>query len=323
MKVAFHSNQLGVRGTEVAMFDYADCNESILGNESYILTGINPDDTNRNTFTLDKFRARFDDKLLFYKSMADIEAYIDEHSIDAVYWIIAGTDEIALPRNVKNLIHVVFELGTIFGDRYAFVSEWLSEKFKVNGRRLPFVPHIITLPETGANLREELGIPYDALVVGRHGGGNTFDIDYAKKAVSYAVKKRKDICFLFLGTDRFIDHERVMFLPQTYDMLRKRMFINSCDYMLHARKAGETFGLSIGEFLFCDVPVITCDCGVDMHHKNMLKDKGIYYTGYRMLRSILVSLEKRQTAGEYRRLVDRFSPAEVMTVFDRVFLSGL
>ena len=37
MKVAFHSNQLCIRGTSVQMFDYAVHNEEILGNESIII----------------------------------------------------------------------------------------------------------------------------------------------------------------------------------------------------------------------------------------------------------------------------------------------
>ncbi len=36
--VAFHSNQLGIRGTEVALYDYARYNEEILGNKSYIIS---------------------------------------------------------------------------------------------------------------------------------------------------------------------------------------------------------------------------------------------------------------------------------------------
>lgn len=38
MKIAFLSNKITMRGTEVAMYDYADYNESILGNNSVIIT---------------------------------------------------------------------------------------------------------------------------------------------------------------------------------------------------------------------------------------------------------------------------------------------
>jgi hypothetical protein len=36
--IAFLSNKLTLRGTEVALYDYADYNEKILGNKSIIIT---------------------------------------------------------------------------------------------------------------------------------------------------------------------------------------------------------------------------------------------------------------------------------------------
>ena len=38
MNIAFLSNKLTLRGTEVAIYDYADNNEKILGNNSIIIT---------------------------------------------------------------------------------------------------------------------------------------------------------------------------------------------------------------------------------------------------------------------------------------------
>ncbi len=38
MKIAFHSNQLSIRGTEVVLFDYAHYNKLLLGNESFIIS---------------------------------------------------------------------------------------------------------------------------------------------------------------------------------------------------------------------------------------------------------------------------------------------
>ena len=38
LTVAFLSNKLTLRGTEIAIFDYADYNEKILGNKSIIIT---------------------------------------------------------------------------------------------------------------------------------------------------------------------------------------------------------------------------------------------------------------------------------------------
>ena len=36
--IAFHSNQLGIRGTEEALYDYAHFNETILKNKSFIIS---------------------------------------------------------------------------------------------------------------------------------------------------------------------------------------------------------------------------------------------------------------------------------------------
>jgi len=38
--VAFHSNELNVRGTNVALYDYALYNEELLGNKSFIISFV-------------------------------------------------------------------------------------------------------------------------------------------------------------------------------------------------------------------------------------------------------------------------------------------
>ena len=55
--IAFHSNQLSVTGTEVALYDYAHHNATLLGNRSVILYNrLNP---NNKSEALDKFCQRF------------------------------------------------------------------------------------------------------------------------------------------------------------------------------------------------------------------------------------------------------------------------
>ena len=53
MKIGFHDNSLNLRGTSVALFDYAYYNQKILGNESVIFYNIN--DINTNVEVLEKF----------------------------------------------------------------------------------------------------------------------------------------------------------------------------------------------------------------------------------------------------------------------------
>ena len=52
--IAFHDNNLCLRGTTQAMFDYADFNEKILGNKSIILSS-----PNGNLDAINKFKYRF------------------------------------------------------------------------------------------------------------------------------------------------------------------------------------------------------------------------------------------------------------------------
>ena len=41
MKVAFHTNQMCLRGTEIAIYDYAKYNRELLNNESIIFCNAN------------------------------------------------------------------------------------------------------------------------------------------------------------------------------------------------------------------------------------------------------------------------------------------
>ncbi|NJO61956.1 MAG: hypothetical protein HC836_28055 [Richelia sp. RM2_1_2] len=82
MKIAFHCNQLSIRGTEVAMFDYAHYNEKLLGNESIVLAK-NPELYKySDPRAIQKFQERFPQKLFFYNNINEIEAILDENKID-------------------------------------------------------------------------------------------------------------------------------------------------------------------------------------------------------------------------------------------------
>lgn len=147
---------------------------------------------------------------------------------------------------------------------------------------LPYVPHMIDLPRCGGNLRSELGIPADAIVFGRYGGKETFDIPFTKRVIYSVAKKRPDLYFLFMNTDNFINNQsyfkkkilnyivspiafsrknfpNVIFLEGVSDPEKKVKFIQTCDAMLHARKQGESFGIACGEFSIKNKPVITCN----------------------------------------------------------------
>ncbi len=311
MRITFHSNQLSERGTEVALYDYAFFNEVVLGNESFIVSSGSGD-----LSTLDKFRRRFPVQL--YEDPSELETLLERSQADALYAIKYGLDDGLLGRNCKNLIHAVFDPTHPHGDVYAAVSQWLSEA--KTGGRIPFVPHMIHLPDTRADLREELSIPPKAVVLGRYGGYDQFDIPFVHHVVDKIAREETGIYFLFMNTCPFTDpHERIIHLPKNVNLTYKTAFINTCNAMLHARRQGETFGLAIGEFSIRDRPVLTWTRSSDKSHLQILGGKALAYSSEQDLESIIRGLGGLE-GGHWDAYSREFSPEPVMERFRRVFL---
>ena len=312
--VAFHSNQLGIRGTEVALYDYARYNEEILGNKSYIISCSTAD-----LATLKKFQNRF--KVFLYNKFADCFEFVKDKNIEYVYYIKAGDNDGKIIPNVKNLIHVVFQNKDIHGDKYAYVSKWLANTM---GMEESYIPHIVSLPDPQTDYREQLGIPENNIVIGRYGGYGEFDLPFVYREIYNVLQLRNDITFLFMNTRPFgADHPNIIHVNGTHNLQNKSNFINTCDYMIHGRNHGESFGLAICEFLHGGKPVISWKNGVDKHHVDLLGDKGIWYEGPVDLNAILINLAKQNesiTSIDCKLLVKQFSPKNVMERFDKIFL---
>lgn len=310
--VGFHSNQLGIRGTEVALYDYAFYNEEILGNKSYIISNANAELT-----TLKKFQNKFE--VFLYEKFEECEQFVKDKGIEYVYYIKAGDNDGKVISGAKNAIHAVFQNKDVHGDSYAYVSKWLAEQM---GMEEQYVPHIVCLPEPKKNYKEKLNIPENNIVIGRYGGFNDFDLPFVYKAIEEVLKQRNDITFLFMNTRPFISsNQNVVYVEGTYNLQNKADFINTCDYMIHARQHGESFGLAICEFLFNDKPVISWKNGLDKHHISLLNKQGIWYENQQDLYDILAVLKKpTHPKGIYKELVDQFSPKQVMKKFEQIFL---
>lgn len=310
--ILFHSNQLGIRGCEVAMYDYANHNEKLLNNKSYIISKKNSD-----MGAFQKFKNRFD--VFLYDDFNEIEDIITKYNIDYTYFIKAGDIDGRLTKSSKNLIHAVFQHYNPHGDKYVYVSKWLSRIMAKNEN--DYIPHIVDMPSVNQNLRIKLNIPEEAIVFGRHGGYDEFNLGYAQKAIKDSLDENKNIYFVFMNTRPFVNHERVKYINSTYDFQNKSNFIGMCDAMIHARQIGESFGLSIAEFLFHDKPVISSKEGVDKHHHYMLSDKGLWYSSYEECKKNILNFKKNQYEPNYFKvLVEEFTPQNVMKRFDNIFL---
>ena len=311
--IAFHQEHLSERGTSVAIYDYADYNEKLLGNKSIIIYKKNHSLT--HTQMKNRFKSRFN--CFEYENNEEINNIIINEDVFAFYNI-AG-ENVRLPiYNCRNLTHSVFSGVMTHGDVHCAISEVVSDFLKV-------VPHMVSLSiekdnPTKDNMRKELGIPEEATVIGRHGGKYSFDIESVKDYVKKLVDSNENIWFLFLNTECFIKHDRVIHLESTVDPHLKCKFILTCDAMLHASRLGETFGLAIAEFSVCNKPIITTTAG-ELMHLRILNDKALIYDDFNSLKEIITNIKSISSKRKNWNAYEAYSPENVMEIFNDIFLS--
>ena len=318
-KIGFDAGLMSLRGTHVAIFDYALQNQKILGNESIIFYDRRSEQVQPSVFQ--KFHQEF--HLVPYEHFTDVQAMSELSLIDAMYLIKSGErDDYMLP-GVPNLMHAVFpqKIQEMHGDIYAYVSQWLSNECS-NGK-IPFVPHMINLPVTGASLRASLGIPESAIAFACYGGSDSFNLEFVKQTIAQVIAQNPQIYFLFMNIDRFVDHSQVIFLPGNPDPLFKSSFINTCDAMIHGRGIGESFGLACGEFSIHNKPIITYALSPQRNHIDVLGPKALLYKGPKDLKNIFLNFDKVwHQQQDWDCYTQGFSPAAVMKKFDEVFLNA-
>jgi len=315
MNVAFHSNSMSLRGSENALWDYANFNETILGNQSVICHPAALENAENPTFA--KWKARF--PLVPYRTKAELSIKLKEKGVDILYQIKPGPfDGFVVPK-VKNCIHSMFLSDEFHGDCFAYVSRWASRV--MTGREESFVPHYAPKLESKENLRQKLNIPLEARVFGRHGGWDTFNIPFVRKTVAQHARQNPEDHFVFLNTESIREAENltnIHYLPATVDPLGKAKFLATCDAMLHARCHGETFGLAVGEFAVLGKPVITFAGSRERAHIEMLGGQSLQYRHADELIKILMDFHPHRTQGtEYEIYAD---PKVVMELFQKKFL---
>ena len=251
VKIAFHDNQLGERGTTVAVFDYAYYNKHILGNESIIMY----DGTDKRNVkdVIKKFGKEF--KLRPYGNWnKDANRILTEENCDILYMQKAGgwDGKIAHPSVCKTIIHCVFVTNCPHGNVYGRISNYFGDN------KWPVVNYMVNLPDVKGDMRKELNIPEDAIVFGRHGGLDQFDIPNVHMAIDKITDENPNLYFFLVNTKKFCkDKKNIIHYGKIIDLEKKTKFINSCDAMIHARKGGETFGSAIAEFSIKNKPIIT------------------------------------------------------------------
>ena len=324
--VAFYQPFMNERGTCVAMYDYAHFNRTILGNESVFI--YDSCDSRNEEFGLKRIKDNFE---TFDIACSDhhidrselrsnkLDRVIDFREISHIYMCKSGYNDGVIPKKAKVLVQVVgmVDPSHAHGDVWAYVSDFSNQACA--GGKMPVVPYMVNLPDEDGNLRSELGIPSDAIVIGRTGGSDTFDIPWAGNVVAQTLNNRSDIHFIFLNTPKFTNHERAIFLEKTVCPIQKVKFINTCDAMLHARWGGETFGMACAEFSTKGKPVMTAGDSPERNHINILGDKGLYYNSREDLYSLLMRFRREEKDWNCYR---EFTPEKVMQIFDKIYLSN-
>ena len=328
MNIAFSVRQFTERGTEIAVYDYADYNEKILKNKSYIV--YFSDDLRRrhgmhaSQATFPKFSARFE--MIQVHDMEDIPGIVEKYKLNYFYAQVSGEmdpmyrfNDKALWGPCKTIKHCVFNTLGREGDHFISISETLNTRF---GTDVGVIPYIVHLPKHERDMRERLGIPRDAVVIGRHGAMDSFDVGTAKNAIRYfmGLEESKNVYFIFLNTEKFLEnHPRVKYLDMITDAEEKVEFINTCDAMIHARQMGETFGLAVAEFSFMNKPIITTTCG-DREHLHILGDRAIVFETIDDLLDILKNIRTRIAVRDDWNAYDAYSSERVMDKFKHLFL---
>ena len=313
MKLGFLIEEFNIRGSGIAQYDYAHYNEIILKNKSVILSpSFKGDD-----LAFKKFSIRF--PILFYN---DLKECVIENNIDVLYVLSYGTRKFSgdiadkLKGVCKVIIHCVFDLSEPHGDVYAAVSKTLAEKYK----RKDYVNHMISHKPSidNTNFRKELNIPDDAIVFGRYGGMDTFNLGWSFDIIKKIVRERKDIYFIFMNTPVIDNHEQIKYLPPTTDIDRKNKFIMTCDASIIPERLGHTFGMVCGEFGINNKPNIVYNGNVwNRAHIDIMGKEGIYFKTQEELYDILYNFEKK----DYKiTCYSYYNPINIMKEFEDRFL---
>jgi hypothetical protein len=326
MNIGFFVRHFLERGTEVAIYDYAKYNETILNNKSFIICFTQEAQQKFNfpleRFSYDKFSKRF--PIIEIQDINDMVNVIKKYGLSFFYTLTYGGKNDIYEFNNKNIWgncktikHCVFDTTYLEGDFYISISDMLNLKFNTN---IPVIPHIVDLPVCHDNLRNELKIPLDAIVYGRYGGIYEFNINMTHNAIVEHLNLNDNSYFLFMNTNKFYEHPRIIYLDFNINLNYKTKFINTCDAMIHARESGETFGLSIAEFSSKNKPIITCKCG-DLEHIKILGDKAIIYNSKEDLKNIFQNIKIIINSRNDWNAYNLYSPNNVMELFKKIFLT--
>lgn len=162
-----------------------------------------------------------------------------------------------------------------------FVSNWLLEKSPWHNNKGAVLYNPIKTPANNDNLREQLLISEDALVLGRIARPGLFSDDVFLIDAFRKLNNPTYHLIVVAASDELKDAakdlRRINFIEPTSDENILSNFYNSIDLLLHRRNDGETFGMNIAEAMIHGKPVVSHFSSVDNAQAELLDktDDGI------------------------------------------------
>jgi glycosyltransferase involved in cell wall biosynthesis len=341
LKFLLYSGSFSERGDSVTIISLAHLIKKQLGHDVVIcIPGTSSHVSNKR---IEEAKSQGIEVVRFSKK-SDLDSFAVEQGITHTYVFSGGTRS-SLPyfdpadeesfriAKTKHITHVVFRNYDIHGDAYLYVSDWLFKSArprlllknlfsKLDPKTALWTPKVIdafphfvetsTLLGRGLPLRNRLGIPAEAKVLGRIGGFSEFSDPAARQAVKKILDLSEKNFAIFVNTKEYFSHPRAFFLPalSRQDVAE---FYGACDVLINGRRMGETFGYSIVEPLLLDKPVIAPhwirNPIMDKHHISVLKGTGLLYFGTNHLVEIFKRLNTSTiSAGSYAKLASEFTP---------------
>lgn len=324
MRILLHTNALNERGTTVAISDYAQGLYKAGHDISIAYSAL--DSSNVNAIV-----KQISNRFPTY-AYTDFHLFAEQNAKkwDIGYFIKYGNNDGKLIPGIPNIVHAVFQSYDPHGDKYLYVSEWLAQKMRVKNlknlvklspkgldslklKSFMHLPHIVSLPTHERTLREVWGLPEEAIIGGRHGGRETFDVPNVHRAIYESLEENKQLYFVFANTNQFINHPRVKFLPTLSSRLETSEYLSSLDFFVHARHRGETFGLSLLEAMSKKVPVFSYSKGVDGNHRYLLRgSKNSLYNSGDCLKKFINQLPNYEDVQTNFEIASSFSPEVVI-----------
>jgi hypothetical protein len=321
MNIGFFLTQDTERET-IAVCHYAKYNEDLLKNHSILLC-FKQTPTPMKVMEL---KQRF--QVIEINRIEEITQVIERWNLSFFYTLLYGCQDVRFPFDnkmlwgtCKTIKHCMYDTRYPDSDICISTSDRLNQKLLTNRLVIPLID-TQTTEDPKVNLRDELHIPHNATVFGRYGSYTEFNITFAHEAIKEHLDTNEDDYFLFLHTERFYEHPRILYLElnkgQTIDESYLIKFVHTCNALIHARKMGETFGNVLDDFSSRNKPILTCPCG-NMKQLKRFGDKLLLYRSKEELVHLFKNLKTFQSLKTDWRTDRLYSPEDVMPLFKTLF----